>query len=53
MSEEYGWGGKILWVDLDRKQIKKEPIPLQSLITSKRRQIRFHPATFLFREPDP
>jgi aldehyde:ferredoxin oxidoreductase len=29
MSVEYGWGGKILWVDLDRKQIEKQPIPLQ------------------------
>jgi aldehyde:ferredoxin oxidoreductase len=29
MSEEYGWGGKILWVDLDKKQIEKQPIPLQ------------------------
>ena len=27
MSTSYGWAGTILWVDLDRKKITKEPIP--------------------------
>ncbi len=29
MSQDYGWAGKILWVDLDRQKVKKEPIPSQ------------------------
>lgn len=27
MSNSYGWAGTILWVDLDKKKITKEPIP--------------------------
>lgn len=29
MSREYGWAGKILWVDLNRKEVRKEAIPLK------------------------
>ncbi len=29
MGNEYGWAGTILWIDLDKKKVRKEPIPMQ------------------------